>query len=160
MHPTSYPTLKHGASAHFECSLEPILYSEGLQALFSSLFPDRVMTLLPHAEWLLKSFWLRRYCNAALWCHTAPPVTPTRWDHTSSTPSVTDCVAVAGASIMSGKHLLDWVSQGTAVLLWPVFRWSTGIIFQSRAVLDTHTEHRRALENSGSERQISHKWRH
>lgn len=160
MYPASYPPLKCGASAHFECSLVSILHSEVLPALFSSLFPERVMTLLLHSEWLLNSCWWRGYCNKALWYQEAPLVTHSRWDCTSNTASVTDCVAVGGASTLFGKCLLDWVSQGTAVLLWLVFGLLIGLIFQSRTVMDIHTDHTRAPANSMSERQVSHKWRH
>lgn len=127
---------------------------------FLTFFPERVTTLLLHAEWFLNFFWLRRYYNAALWYHAALPVIPSRWDCTSSTASVTDCMAVAGASILFAEHLLDWISQGTAVLLWPVFWLLTGLISQSRAVLGMHRGHMRAFANSRSERQISHKHRH
>lgn len=75
--------------------------------------------------------------------------------------SVTDCVAVAGASIMFGEHLLDGAShQGTAVLLWPGFGLLTGLISQIRAALGMHTEQTGAFANSRSERQISHKYKH
>lgn len=64
-------------------------------------------------------------------------------------------MAVAGASISFGKHLLDLVSQVTAVLLWAGFGKLMGLILQRGAVLDLHAEHTGARAHSRSESDTS-----
>lgn len=68
-----------------------------------------------------------------------------------NTASLTDCLALAFASISFGKHLLDLVSQATAVLLWVGFGQLMGLILQRGAALDLHAEHTRAPTRSRSE---------